>query len=62
MEDRTKKVSCYFLFNLALKDGNEHLDTLRRLVKLFQKENFIDSIFNLPIYDIKKYLKKELDN
>jgi galactitol PTS system EIIA component len=56
MEDASKKVSCKFLFNLALTNGTEHLNTLRQLMKLFQSEKFLSGITNLPISDLELFL------
>lgn len=60
MEDATKQVECKFLFNLALEEGNQHLATLRKLMKLFQSKSFLQNIAELPIGLLDNYLKKNL--
>lgn len=61
MEDATQKVECSFLFNLALAEGDQHLTTLRKLMKLFQSKQFIQDIEQLPNNQLVSYLKKSLD-
>lgn len=56
MEDANQKVRCNYLFNLALADGNQHLTMLRQLMRLFPKQEFIDSISKLPIKELPEYL------
>ncbi|MFT8866183.1 MAG: PTS sugar transporter subunit IIA [Lacticaseibacillus paracasei] len=60
MEDNTQTVPCKFLFNLALEEGTQHLTTLRHLMKLFQDNNFIQKISNLPLDKLSIYLTEKV--
>ena len=43
MEDKDLKVGCSLVFNLALASGNQHIGILRKLIGLFQDEEFVDT-------------------
>lgn len=60
MEDASQKVKCQFLFNLALAEGNQHLTTLQRLMKLFQDADFVEQIGQLPLSELTAYLQAQV--
>lgn len=60
MEDAKKQVECKFLFNLALAKGEQHLTMLRNLMRLFQSEEFIHDLANLPLAELAANLRDKL--
>lgn len=60
MDDKSQKVECSFIFNLALTKGSQHLTMLRTLMKLFQDKIFIENIKSKNIDDLNDYLYQKL--
>ena len=60
MSDATKQVSCKFVFNLALFEGEQQLNMLRQLMGLFRDEKFIDFISKSDLNSIQKFLTQKL--
>ncbi|HBL1458123.1 TPA: PTS sugar transporter subunit IIA [Enterococcus faecium] len=60
MEDKDLKVSCSLVFNLALASGNQHIGILRKLIGLFQDEEFVDTCKNEETAVVQKYLLTKL--
>lgn len=61
MEDASKNVSCQFIFNLALFQGEQQLKMLRKLMLLFRSDDFLTSIAVDKLDDIQTSLSQELD-
>ena len=60
MEDKDLKVGCSLVFNLALASGNQHIGILRKLIGLFQDEEFVDTCKNEETDTVQKYLLTKL--
>lgn len=60
MEDKDLKVSCSLVFNLALASGNQHIGILRKLIGLFQDEEFVNTCKNEETAVVQKYLLTKL--
>ncbi|WP_431088766.1 PTS sugar transporter subunit IIA [Paenibacillus sp. 8b26] len=60
MEDKSEKVDCKLLFHLALSSGKQHIRVLRKLVGLFQDEEFIASCQTFEVEETEKYIAKRL--
>lgn len=60
MEDKNLKVGCSLVFNLALASGNQHIGILRKLIGLFQDEEFVDTCKNEETDTVQKYLLTKL--
>ncbi len=61
MEDKNEKVECSFIFNLALSSGEEHLNVLKKLIRLFQNEDFIKLCREETIDNIRGYIGSYLE-
>lgn len=61
MEDASKNVSCQFIFNLALFQGEQQLKMLRKLMLLFRSDDFLTSIAVDKLDAIQTSLSQELD-
>lgn len=61
MEDVSQTVEVRLVFNLALSSGNKHLETLRKLMRLFQDENFIDQCLTLDEDQATQLIISSLD-
>ncbi|MGM5693114.1 PTS sugar transporter subunit IIA [Streptococcus suis] len=62
MEDKSKKVSVSLVFHLALSSGQEHLQVLRKVIRLFQNENFITQCLTDDVDAVASLVEKELSN
>lgn len=60
MDDPSKVMNCSLVFNLALSNGETHLQILRLLMKLFQNDEFIHECMTSDISLLPDYLKSQL--
>ena len=60
MEDKDLKVGGSLVINLALASGNQHIGILRKLIGLFQDEEFVDTCNNEETDTVQKYLLTKL--
>uniref|UniRef100_UPI00403F3EE4 PTS sugar transporter subunit IIA n=1 Tax=Candidatus Enterococcus willemsii TaxID=1857215 RepID=UPI00403F3EE4 len=60
MEDNSQKVSCQLIFNLALASGQNHIQVLRKLITLFQNDQFIKNCHELSIEETIDYIGNSL--
>lgn len=60
MEDNSQKVACSLVFNLALGSGGQHINVLRKIIGLFQDEEFVETCKTAEIIDVKKYIADKL--
>lgn len=61
MEDNSQKVSCHLIFNLALSSGQNHIQVLRKLITLFQNEQFIKNCYEPNAEETVNYIENLLD-
>ncbi|CAJ2230838.1 PTS sugar transporter subunit IIA [Companilactobacillus paralimentarius] len=57
MEDKSQKVDCSLIFNLALTSGDNHIKILKTLVLLFQDTDFIKKCETLSAEQLTSYVK-----
>lgn len=60
MEDNSQKVDCNLVFNLALASGDQHLTILRKLIGLFQDDQFITDCLTLKAEDAAALVQEKL--
>lgn len=61
MEDVNQTVDTQLIFNLALSSGQKHLQILRKLMQLFQNEEFIDNCLNFDQEKMVSYIETMLE-
>lgn len=61
MEDKDQKVECSLVFNLALSSGQQHIGVLRKMVRLFQDEAFIQTCQSGNNKDVESYIVNILE-
>lgn len=61
MEDVNQTVDTQLVFNLALSSGQKHLQILRKLMQLFQNEEFIDNCLNYDQDKMVSYIETMLE-
>ena len=60
MEDKDQKVNCSLVFNLALASGQQHLSILRKLIGLFQQEDFVETCQKADKSELKNFIAEKL--
>ena len=60
MEDWEKEIDIKTVFNLAFLDDAEHLVLITKIIRGLKKPEFIESLTNLPVDELKKYLETEI--
>lgn len=59
-EDKDQKVECSLVFNLGLSSGQQHLSILRKLIGLFQNEDFIKNCQTGETEKVQRFIKEQL--
>lgn len=62
MEDASLKVGCNLVFNLALNSGEQHLTILRKLIRLFQDEVFVEGCQTMTPQQAAEFITAQLAN
>ena len=58
--DWEKEIDIKTVFNLAFLDDAEHLVLITKIIRGLKKPEFIESLTNLPVDELKKYLETEI--
>lgn len=60
MEDKSLKVDCSLIFNLALSSGQQHVSILRKIIRLIQEDGFLDNCQSLGIDEAQAYISQRI--
>lgn len=62
MDDKAKGIQVSLVFNLALTSGNKHLKVLRKLMSVFQNEEFMNQFAKADIEDAQKEFESVMND
>ena len=60
MENWENEIDVKTIFNLAFLDDNEHLVLITKIIRGLKNKDFVNSLVDLPIDQLKEYLEREV--